>query len=241
MDVTVIGCDWGDALRTDVQVLLSNVASHLIGALTVPPLGSVVVKATASPDDVPVTLYRSSPEEPFTILLSARGRYWSQFAYQFSHELCHVLSDYERLRESRNKWFHEALCELASVFTLRRMAEAWLNQPPYPGWSEYAYSLWDYARGLLSLETRRLPSGMTLSSWLVSEEKSLREDCLQRDKNAVVAYSLLALFEDDPAAWNSARHLPDSSSMFGEYLLEWHVQVEAAYRPSVMRMMEAFA
>lgn len=93
MDVTVVGCEWGDALRSDVQVLLSDVASHLTGALTDPPPGSIVVKATASEDEVPITLYRSSLEEPFTILLSARGTYWSQFAYQFSHELCHVLSD----------------------------------------------------------------------------------------------------------------------------------------------------
>ena len=241
MDVTVVGCDWGGALRSDVQALLSDVASHLTGALTAPPLGSIVVKATASVDAVPITLYRSCPEEPFTVLLSARGRYWSQFAYQFSHELCHVLSDYERLRESRNKWFHEALCELASVFTLRRMAEAWLSQPPYPGWAGYAHSLRAYADSLLAQEQRRLPAGISISSWLVSEEESLREDSLQRDKNAVVAYSLLPLFENDPATWNSVRILPESSSMFGEYLLEWHARVEPSDRPLVMRIVEAFA
>ena len=241
MDVTVIGCDWGESLRSDVQVLLSDVASHLTGALTTPPLGSIVVKATASPNDAPLTLYRSSSEEPFTILLSARGTYWSQFAYQFSHEMCHVLSGYERLRQSRNKWFHEALCELASVFTLRDMAKAWLNRPPYLGWSDYAHSLGDYAGSLLAQGQRRLPSELTLSSWLVSEEESLREDCLQRDKNAVVAYSLLPLFENDPTMWNSVRYLPESSSMFREYLLEWHARLEPADGPLVKRIVEAFA
>lgn len=148
---------------------------------------------------------------------------------------------YERLKESRNKWFHEALCELASVFTLRHMAEAWLDQPPYPGWAGYSHSLGAYAGSLLAQEQRRLPAGISLSSWLVSEEESLREDCLQRDKNAVVAYSLLPLFENGPATWNSVRHLPESSSMFGEYLLEWHARVEPPDRPLVMRIVEAFA
>ena len=63
---------------------------------------------------------------------SARDRKWAKFGYQFSHEFCHVLSNYENLKANPNNWFHEAICELASVFTLRRMAERWPTHPPYP-------------------------------------------------------------------------------------------------------------
>ena len=54
-------------------------------------------------------------------------------------------------------------------------------------------------------EKRQLPTGMTLSTWLQSEEEGLRQDRYLRDKNALVAYSLLPIFESDPAGWNFIR------------------------------------
>ena len=240
MDIAVIDCDWGGALLSNIEVLLTDVASHFTGLFREPPEGNILVGATFHPDDGPITLYRSSMEDPFTILLSARGRHWSQFAYQFSHELCHVLSDYERLRDSHNNWFHEALCELASIFTIRRMVETWPVHPPYSNWAGYAQSLSSYAEGYLAREERRLPAGVTLSQWLLSEEEGLREHCGQRDKNAVVAYSLLPIFESEPAVWNVIRRLPHSSAMFREYMLEWRSWVEPAEKPQVKRILDAF-
>ena len=74
--------------------------------------------------------YRENREGPFVVQLTARDRKWSKFAYQFSHEFCHLLSGHDRLRDNPNQWFHESLCELASVFTLRQMAKQWLISPP---------------------------------------------------------------------------------------------------------------
>ena len=239
MNITVVGCDWGGARPSNIEVLLTDVACHLTRVFMEPPTGSIVVGATPHTDDCPITLFRSSLEEPFTILLPARGRRWSQFAYQFSHELCHVLSDYERLRDSRNKWFHEAICELASVFTIRRMVEAWPTRPPYPNWAGYSQSLASYAESCLAKDEGRVPGDTALSAWLLSEEESQREDWRQRDKNAVVAYSLLPIFESEPTVWNAIRRLPDSSAMFREYMLEWHKCVEPAEKPLVKRIMDA--
>ena len=240
MDVIVIDCDWGNALLADIEALLKDVACHFTGFFREPPEGNIVVGTTPHPDDDPITLFRSSTEDPFTILLSARGRHWSQFAYQFSHELCHVMSDYERLRDSRNNWFHEALCELASIFTIRRMVETWPMRPPYANWAGYAQSLSSYAEEYLAREERLLPTDMPLSKWLQSEEEDLRENCLQRDKNAVVAYSILPIFESELAVWNTIRRLPHSSAMFREYMLEWHSWVEPADKPLVKRILDAF-
>ena len=69
----------------------------------------------------------------------------------------------------------------------------------------------------------------------------LRHDPCQRDKNAVVAYTLLPIFESEPAGWNAIHRLPDSSAMLGDYLLEWQARVEPADRPFVKRILEAFA
>ena len=81
---------------------------------------------------------------------------------------------------------------------------------------------------------------MTLSTWLQSEEDGLRKDRYLRDKNAVVAYSLLPIFDSDPAGWNAIRRLSASSAMLMDYLLEWHANVEPADKPFVKRILDAF-
>ena len=226
-------------MLSDIERLLSDVASHITRWLRVPFAGTICV--VPGPDtSVPMTYYRGDQDQPFVIQLTARNRKWSQFAYQFSHETCHVLSDYERLRDNPNNWFHEALCELASVFTLRRMAERWSAYPPYSNWADYAESLASYVQELLSRKERQLPAGMTLSAWLLSEEESLRRDCELRDKNAIVAYSLLPIFEGDPAGWNAIRKLPNSSGMFKDYLRDWHSLVELTEKSFVNRIIRLF-
>ena len=240
MNLTVAPYGWGTALPIDVQVLLEDTASHLNRLMRDQVGGTVIVVPAPCDDFIPRTHYRPSPNDPFFIQLTATNRSWTQFAYEFAHEACHVLSGYERMRGSRNSWFHEVLCELASVFTLRRMAEGWPSSPPYPNWSNYAAELSTYADKYLSREERRLLKGTTLSDWLLSEEESLRQDCCQRDKNAVVAYTLLPIFESEPAGWNAIRRLPDSSAMFRDYLLEWHRLVEPADKPFVALVLRAF-
>ena len=240
MDITVAPFGWGTSRPRDVQVLLEDTASHLNRLLRDAFAGTIIVIPAPCDDATPRTHYRSSSNDPFFIQLPARDRYWAKFAYQFSHELCHVLSDYERLRERPNSWFHEAICELASVFTLRRMAESWPTCPPFPHWAEYAAALYGYADKRLAQEECQLPAGITLASWLVVEEEGLRQNRYLRDKNAVVAYCLLRTFEDEHSGWNAIRNLPNSSAKFREYLREWHSQVEAIDKPFVDRIIQLF-
>ena len=195
---------------------------------------------------------RSSASDPFLIQLATQDRKWSQFSYQFSHEFCHVLSEPERLDGNPNNWFHEAICETASVFTLRRMAERWPTGPPYSNWAGYADELTRYAEDLLSGDERQLPANMSLPTWLLLEEKALRRDTAValasntrisdelRHKYAIVAYSLLPIFESEPAGWNAVRRLPSSSAMLKDYLRDWHSQVRSIDKPFVNRIIQRF-
>lgn len=177
---------WGFDVRGVGQVGLSFTA------------GEIVVVPSPPGYPYPTARHRSNSQDPFVIHLSARNRRWSQFAFQFSHEFCHVLSGYEWLQNNLNNWFHEALCELASVFTLRRMGETWPVNPPFQNWSDYACSLTDGAKERISHEESRPPKGDTLKSCLSVREDELRDYPYQRQLNAVVAYSLLPLFVSPP-------------------------------------------
>ena len=157
MKIKVQPDGWGHALPRDIEAVLTDTASHINRLLSAGVTEHVHVIPAPETDWTPRTHVRRSPNAPIFIQLTARDRKWVQFAYQFAHEFCHVVSDYERLENNPNNWFHEALCELASVFTLRRMAETWPVQPPYLKWADYAGSLARYANDLLSDRERQLP------------------------------------------------------------------------------------
>ena len=239
MQLRVLQADWGDARLDNLNRLIKDVTSHLNRLLRTPFEGTICVKPIPL-DQPPLVSYRTSLDEPFVIWLTARNRRWSQFAYQFSHEFCHVLSGYENLRENPNNWFHEAICELASVFTIRRMAERWPTDPPYPNWASYAKALEKYWQERLSRQGVHLPESMTLHSWLSVHEEALRKDEYQREKNALVAYALLPIFESKPAGWNAIRNLPNSSGSLADYFVDWHSAVDSADKAFVARLSNAF-
>ena len=242
MQIQVDPSGWDDARPTDVQVLLTDVASHIEKFLREPMLGIIQVRPAPSYDCVPRTRLRLSERETFPIQLTGtvQGRDWAKFSYQFSHEFCHVLSKYERIEGNPNNWFHEAICELASVFTLRQMAEQWPIYPPYPNWADCAGELSNYSDDLLSREECQLDPRKTLATWLLQEEESLRCDRYQRDKNAVVSYSLLPIVEDEPTGWNAVRSLPESSEGLKAYLHAWSLHVDPLDRPFVDRVIQLF-
>ena len=241
IDIAVSPVGWGTARPADIQVLLADTASYLLEPLRTSMEAAIVVIAAPSTDPVPRTHYRTSTRDPFFIQLTASNRSWSQYAYQFSHELCHVVSNFESLAEDNpNRWFHEAVCELASIFVLRRMADRWLVEPPYPNWASYATSLASYTDELLHREERQLPPGTTLPEWLASREDVLRANPYERNMNATAAYSLLSIFERSPEGWNSVRHLPDSLGPLVDYIRDWHAAVPDIDQPFVLEVLDLF-
>ena len=242
MQLHVAQTDWGKISPDDIETLLKDVASDLNQSLRNPFEELIKIKSLPPGND-PVAAYRESPDDPFCIYLSARNHLWCKFAYQFAHEFCHVLSGYEGLKDNPNNWFHEAICELASVFTLRCMAEQWPDDPPYlnqayQAW--YAQELKKYSQDLLSCPEAQLPEGMTLQTWLSSEEESLREKEDQRKKNALVAYKLLPIFESTPEGWNAIRSFPNCTGSLEEYLVDWYSSVDTEDKPFVARLSKAF-
>lgn len=230
---------WGQGRPADIRVLLKDTASHLNRLLRHPFSGVVVVVPAPPEDPVPRTHYRAGSQDPFIVQLSSRDRRWAQFAYQFSHEFCHILSGYERLRNNPNQWFHEAICETASIFTIRRMAESWVNYAPFPNWTSYAGSLADYAEERFAGSYTQLPKGVALRDWLSQKEDGLRKDPYQRQLNEVLAYAMLPLFESNPMGWNAVASLPDSAERLHSYLQTWRSEVDVEDRSFVELILGA--
>lgn len=237
--IQVDDCDWGDGSLQDIQQLLEDVTSQLLRHLNHPPSGRIRIVCNPN-ESSPITYIRSSPDEDYVVSLTVKNRLWAQFAYQFSHELCHIISGYEHLREAANGWFHESLCETASLFTLGQMAATWQSTPPYPNWSSYAESLASYAQEVILREKRRLPNGISLGEWFHNNESSLLADRYQRELNGLVAVQLLPLFRQTPASWQSVQYLPDSGEGFNSYLASWRASCPNVHQDFVTRIATAF-
>lgn len=86
-----------------------------------------------------------------------------------------------------------------------------------------------------------LPDGVTMARWLSNHEDELLRDPYIPDNNAMVALSLLPVFEAHPGARNTVRSLPTSDGAPNDYLLDWYSHVDPKYRRFLACIIEQFA
>jgi hypothetical protein len=129
-----------------------------------------------------------------------------------------------RVAAKRVKGFEESLCELASLYVLRSMAEEWKVKAPYAAWKSFAPHLAEYATK--RIDERTLPAGRTLAAWYGENVGALRKNPVDRDRNRMVAGALLGLFERSPEHWGAIRYLNQGKARgamsFEAYLQNWH-------------------
>ena len=123
--VTIINGNWGLTSLSAIRAVLSSAHRVLVRSFEAAPEAAVHVSRWNR--DYPFTVYE---KRPYQVFLSATDTYWSQYVYQFSHELCHILTHFDSYKKHKHKWFEESLCELASLHVLRSLAKVWKEDPP---------------------------------------------------------------------------------------------------------------
>ena len=116
--------NWGAVSLSAIRAVLESAYTALVEAFEKEP--EDVIHVTQWNREYPLVVH---DRRPYQMYLSARDRYWCQYVYQFSHELCHILTNFDRAKQHRHKWFEESLCELSSLFVLHRLAEIWAESP----------------------------------------------------------------------------------------------------------------
>lgn len=243
LEIHVLEGAWGDARAQDIEIVLYSVAATLLEHFPGRRLDPIVV---AHSDTHPITLFKRGPGNEYQVRLSARGTHWAAYAYEFAHELSHILNNYEHHPYSNatsyNQWFAESLCEVASLYVLKRLTFVWEVSPPYPQWADYAPAFEKHVERILSERRRQLPPDTSLATWFQKNENELRHNPYLRSHNAIVASLLLPLFEEDPRIWEAIGYLnleaPGQS--FQEYLQAWRSNAPEDYRDIIDYMMAMF-
>ena len=174
----------------------------------------------------PMAVYNDpAAKAPALILINSSERHWSQYVYQLSHELGHVLCNFRRndLGVNRFQWLEEALCGAMSLFVMERLAANWPIGPGEDG-AHYAPSVADYAQ-----ERRRiyaLHSRITnLRAWYLAHFEALCETRGFVAINQPASIWLADRFHEEPSLIASMRYLNvwpnDRSASLTEYLLRW--------------------
>jgi hypothetical protein len=242
--IQVLNGGWGSAHPADIEAVLYSAASEIWRYFRDRPPPQLIVRQS---EKGPLTLFDRGPHGEYVVLLSARDRRWAQYAYQFSHELCHVLSNYDEVKDNirPNQWFEESICEAMAAFTLERMAATWESNPPFLHWRDYAGVLGYYAERLAGEAHRRLSDDNTLSEWYAHNSEALGEDPYLREKNEVCAKALLPLFQSNPARWAAIGYLNrDTVALAGSfpwYLQSWYRAAPSEHQSFIAQVIALFA
>jgi hypothetical protein len=218
-----------------VRAVLQSAAREI----WVPGKGDPAAKVRVSPKGGPIVLYKRAEDGAFVVKLNTGESYWAQYVFQFAHECTHMLTGV-REKTHKHAWLEESLCEVGSLFALRRAAESWKTAPPYDGAAGFAPSLADYASK--RLEGAKLPKDVTLQAWLKENQPAMEKTPEDRPRNRVVASVLLPLFEADPSGWETLRHFPAEGgpdATLADVLAAWRRAAPEAQHPFLDRIREA--
>jgi len=242
LEIRVEDGGWGGAGTRDIQKVLLSTAGELWKHFPDRRLAPIVVRHSSRG---PITLFRRGGGGEHVVKLDVEGTFWCQFAYQFAHEFCHILTNYSERAPREHQWLVESLCEAASVYAIGRMSESWKTAPPYPNWKGYSGALAKYAENLRKKKSEEVPAGETLADWYRKNAPELRKSPYQRDKNRLVARHLLGLLEKSPEHWRAVGYLnhrePDASKGFAGFLSAWRDESPKRHKPFVEAVAGLFA
>nr|CAA6830368.1 MAG: Unknown protein [uncultured Thiotrichaceae bacterium] len=232
---------WGKANPKDVKAVLDSVGTVVAPYIGGRTLDNIIVRNAPKG---PISLYQRGENGEYIVLLDVKGRYWSQLAYQYSHEICHLLSNYDLAPNNitQQQWFEESLCEAFSLFTLKQMAIHWEESPPYPNWKSYAPELRGYADRIQREQHRQITS--PISAWYKQQQKVLEENPYAQDRklNEKMATALLEIFEANPENWAAMNYLNLGEDTgvhnMQKYMSDWYRNAPDAHQKIVVKIQQ---
>ena len=151
--------DWG--------AMIPDSAWRVLELMRAACLDEVRLLSDRQPTRIRVDEHRSGPPAVWLhpdggtyawVVVDIGERAWTQLAYQFGHELGHVVANSWQAKATPGgpcQWLEEALVEAFSLRGLGRLASAWRATPPFAGDQAYGQAIADYRDNVLE-EDRRL-------------------------------------------------------------------------------------
>ena len=226
--------DWGGSLP--------NAALTVMNRMRDACLAGVRLVSDRQPERIRVDNHAREPPHiwlhfdsaPFAwIVVDIGPRDWSKLAYQFGHELGHVLCNmWSPQGNSANPtaaaWLEEALVEAFSIRGLGPLADRWASDPPFPGDSAFAGAIRQY-RSDLETHYQKIAAdegaSADLKAWLSAHGAALLGNAAIGGPASGAVTAVLAEMAADPAGIEAMGALnrwpPQRGMSIEDYLASW--------------------
>lgn len=142
------------------------------------------------------------------IFLHVKGNFWCKWLYQFSHEYCHHLINGKMSGNIKGlKWFEETICELASMYNLKIMADIW-EKSDISIKLRFVQAFRDYLNDLQN-ENPLLYEQTLHPKFLQFWDNRLKDPICHRDLYNAIAVLIFPLFLENPHLWKIILHFGD--------------------------------
>jgi hypothetical protein len=163
------------------------------------------------------------------IIVDVGERAWSQLAYQFGHELGHVMANSWQPHAKPMlpcQWIEEALVEALSIRGLGRLAENWKRDPPFPGDNAFGNAIGDYQREIIQrYSVRADETGLTHNpaKWFAEYRSEI--EAPGHTLSGPASLTILAEYENAPTcieALGALNRWPGRSGVpIEDYFCQW--------------------
>lgn len=245
----------GDWPASDPQGALKVVSRVREGALAGirllsdrQPLRIRVVDHRAEPPRV--WLHKDTPGVAW-IIVDIGVRRWAQLAYQFGHELGHVLCNSwlpDTDLKPPTRWLEEALVDAFSIRGLALLADSWEKNPLFPGSADYGTALRGYREEVVKgyRDATGAQPVTDVAAWFRANRQTLEQ---LNGIGKIEGPGLLAILgelERDKACvedMGALNRWPERAASLGEYLRRWQASCAEIGAPGVLpgRLRELFA
>ena len=165
------------------------------------------------------------------IIVDIGERAWAQLAYQFGHELGHVLANSWQPHAKPAlpcQWIEEALVEAFSLRGLGRLADLWAQDPPFANDNAFGTAIAGYRLDILQryagLATAQGGTA-DLAAWFAAHRGEIEADGGLSPFARAAALAVLAEYESAPdclEALGALNRWPGRSGVpIEEYLSQW--------------------
>jgi hypothetical protein len=185
------------------------------------------------------------------IIVDIGDRDWSKLAYQFGHELGHVMANSWQPHAKPMppcQWLEESLVEAFSLRGLGHLAQSWKRSPPFPGDNAFGDALAAYRQNIIKRYTSRADEqGVTrdAAKWFADHRNEIEALGLNPFAKAACP-TILAVYESDPScveALGALNRWPGRSGVSMEiYLRQWQASCAELEASPVLptRLKETF-
>ena len=217
---------------------LPNSARRVIARMRAVCLSGVRLLSDQQPEHLKVDNHTDGPphiwlhdDRPTTawIIVDIGPRDWCKLAYQFGHELGHVLCNSWKRSASPNppsQWLEEATVEAFSIRGLGLLAESWQKAAPFAGDEAFAAAIRQYRDNVIKGYTT---PDRDMAAWFDAHRLALEKG--RPGIEGVAVLDILPFLEEEPACvedlgalnrWPERTRLPVET-----YLANWQKSCHA--------------